>query len=81
MLSDYRITSREALKYYPGMKPPKLHCKKCGAALDPTHFVVIENIRLNVNMIVEETSIAEFDRVIDSLIKRFSIKHSRRFSW
>jgi hypothetical protein len=69
MLSDYRIMSREDLKYYPDIKPRKLHCNKCGVAIEPTRFVVIENVRLSEKMIVEETPIEEFDKVIESFNK------------
>ena len=54
-LSDYRIMTREDLKRYPDIKLSMLHCDKCGIGIEPTHFVVIEDVRLSIQELVEET--------------------------
>jgi hypothetical protein len=66
-LSDYRIMTREDLKRYPEIKPRMLHCDKCGLGIEPTHFVVIEDVRLSIQELVQETPIEKFDKVIESL--------------
>ncbi len=47
--------TREDLKRYPDIKLSMLHCDKCGIGIEPTHFVVIEDVRLSIQELVEET--------------------------
>ena len=66
-LSDYKIRSREELKLYPDIKPLRVHCNKCGLEVDPTHFEVLESVRLSVQDVVKETPISEFNKMPGAL--------------